>query len=88
MHHLYPFIPVVNPQMYNGFPSTCTGRPADPPKQDRQACKFTDIFLCGISEPIAPCFIILLCLTPDNLLIKGRALVLNGLTGLSAHVSS
>ena len=48
--------------MYNGFPSTCTGRqadppkqdkqarrPADPPKQDRQACKFTDIFLCGIS---------------------------------------
>ena len=62
MHHLYLFIPVVNPQMYNGFPSTCTGRPADPPKQDkqarrptdppkqdRQACKFTDIFLCGIS---------------------------------------
>jgi hypothetical protein len=65
MHHLYPFIPVVsvvNTQMYNGFPSTCTGRPADPlkqdkqarrpadpQKQDRQACKFTDIFLCGIS---------------------------------------
>jgi hypothetical protein len=60
MHHLYPFI--VNPQMYNGLPSTCTGRPADPPKQDRQArrpadppkqdrqaCKFTNIFLCDIS---------------------------------------
>ena len=39
-------------------------------------------------HPDAPCFIILLCLTPDDLLIKGRALVLNGLTGLSAHVSS
>jgi hypothetical protein len=43
--------------------------------------------------PGAPYFIISLCLTPgyftlsNNLLVKGRALTLNGLTGLSADVS-
>ena len=54
---MYPFI--VNPQMYNGFPSTCTGRQTDPPKQDGHAsifcdssCKFTNIFLCDVGLPI------------------------------------
>ena len=38
---------------------------------------------------IAPYFIILLCLTPDDFTLQGEIVLgLNGLTGLTAHVSS
>ena len=39
-------------------------------------------------HPDAPYFIILLCLTPDDLLVKGRVLSLNGLTKQSSNASS